>query len=131
MAHLQFSAESDDASANIKRTVPVITRKAQNLAKLSNQLKIFGQATASATSMAEMNALESEFLSTIKKITNGTYNIKKFRADIQSMANREKPAYSTVDSYFLFNLIRLPSGKWAFRSKGDIKRQLTCPVGDN
>lgn len=119
MAHLQFAAESDDASANIKRTVPVITRKAQNLAKLSNQLKIFGQAATSATSMGEMNALEGEFLSAVNKINNGPYNIKTFRADIQNMANRENPAYTTVDSYFLFNLIRLPSGKWAFRSKND------------
>ena len=119
IAHLQFAAESDDASANIKRSVPQITSKAQQLAKLSNQLTVFGQAAIGASSMAEINALESEFLSTIKKITNGPYNIRKFRADIQAMATREKPAYTTVDSYFLFNLIRLPSGKWAFRSSND------------
>lgn len=119
IAHLQFAAESDDASANIKRTVPVIARKAQNLAKLSNQLKIFGQAATSATSMGEMSALESEFLSSIKKINNGPYNIKKFRADIQNMASKENPKYTTVDSHFLFNLIRLKSGKWTFRSTKD------------
>lgn len=119
IAHLQYAAESDDASANIKRSVPVLAKKAQNLAKLSNQLKVFGQATISSTTLGEVGALESEFLSTIKKINTGPYNIRKFRADIQNMVNKENPAYTTVDSYFLFNLIRLPSGKWAFRSKND------------
>lgn len=119
IAHLQYAAESDDASANIKRTVPVISKKAQNLAKLSNQLKVFGLATASATTMGEVKALEGEFLSNIKKINNGSYNIRQFQADIKKMASREKPVYRTVNSYFLFNLIRLPTGKWAFRPKND------------
>ncbi len=119
IAHLQFAANSDDASANIKRTVPTITQKAQKLAKLSNQLKVFGQAAANATTMGEMNALQNEFLSTIKKMSNGPYSIQKFHADIQAMANKENPKYTTVDSYFLFNLIRLPGGKWAFRAKND------------
>lgn len=119
IAHLQYAADSDDASANIKRSVPTITSKAQNLARLSNQLKVYGGAAKSATSISEINALGNEFLSTIKQINTGAYNIKTFRSDIQAMASREKPAYTTVDSYYLFNLIRLPSGKWAFRSSKD------------
>jgi len=87
--------------------------------KLSNQLTVFGGATKSATSIGEVNALENEFLSTIKQINNGPYNIRTFQSDIQTMANKEKPAYTTVDSYYLFNLIRLPNGKWAFRSSKD------------
>lgn len=117
-AHLQFSANSDDASANIKSSVPKIVSNARSIASSSNQLKVFGQAAVNSTSTNEFNALNSEFLKTAKNI-NGvgsadTYNLKQFKTDINAMIRKEKPAYTTVDSYYLFNLIRLSSGKWAF-----------------
>ena len=117
-AHLQFAASSDDASANIKRTVPIIVNSASKIASSSNQLKVFGQAAVNSTSISEFDALNNEFLTTAKNINgNGgtsSYNLPQLKRDIIAMVSKEKPAYTTVDSYFLFNLIRLPSGKWAF-----------------
>ena len=55
------------------------------------------------------------------EVSPGTYSLKQFRKDIQAMVNKEQPAYTTVDSYYLFNLIRLPNGKWAFSSKANDK----------
>jgi hypothetical protein len=30
------------------------------------------------------------------------------------MIARERPAYRTVDQWYLFNLVRLPNGRWVF-----------------
>ncbi|MGB0845666.1 MAG: hypothetical protein ACPGSM_03030 [Thiolinea sp.] len=115
IAHLQFAASSPDASANIKRTVPIIAGKAQKLSGAANQLKVFAQAAKGASSEPEADALIGEFMKTAAQL-NGSYSIAAFKKDIQSMVQKERPAYQTVDSYYLFNLIRLPSGAWGFAS---------------
>lgn len=121
IAHLQYAASSDDASANIRKTVPTIANKARQIASSANQLKVFGKAALSSSSINEFTALNNEFLTTAKQVngdgSSGTYSLKQFRKDILAMVNKEKPAYTTVDSFYLLNLIRLPNGKWAFSSK--------------
>ena len=121
IAHIQFAANSDDASVNVKKSVPPMVKKAQQIASSSNQLSIFGQAAINSTSVSEFNALNDEFLTLANQINGigntNSYSLQQFDNDIQAMIAREKPAYTTVDKYYLFNLIRLPSGKWAFKSK--------------
>jgi hypothetical protein len=36
------------------------------------------------------------------------------------MIDREGPDYSTVDTWYLFNLIRLPSGEWIFKKRSSL-----------
>ena len=43
------------------------------------------------------------------------YGMKQLRRDLDAMIAAEDPAYQTVDRWYLFNLIRLPSGTWMFR----------------
>lgn len=121
IAHIQFAASSDDASSNIRNTVPPMVNKARQIASASNQLSVFGQAALSSTSIAEFDALNNEYLNTANQIngkgSSGSYSLVQFNKDIQTMIGKEKPAYTTVDSYYLFNLIRLPTGKWAFSKK--------------
>ncbi len=121
IAHIQYAASSDDASVNIKKTAPTIVNKARNIATSSNQLKVFAQAATNSSSINEFSALNNEFLKSAKQINGdgsaGSYSLMQFKKDILAMVKKEKPAYTTVDSYYLFNLIRLPSGKWAFSSK--------------
>jgi len=40
------------------------------------------------------------------------------RRDLVDMINREDPPYRTVDEWYLFNLVRLPSGLWVFDKLG-------------
>jgi hypothetical protein len=40
------------------------------------------------------------------------------RAEVQAMLSRETPAYRTVDQWYLFNLVRLPNGRWVFDKLG-------------
>lgn len=122
IAHLEYAADSDDASMNIKKNVPIIAKKAQHLAKASSQLEIYGQAAINAFTLNEINAITEQFVSTAKQIISGgkltrQYSLQQFRIDIESMAASEKPEYTTVDKYYLFNLIQLPGGKWGFSSK--------------
>ena len=132
IAHIEYAASSDDASENVKRTVPTIVNKARQVASSSNQLKVFGQAALNS-SINEFDALNNEFLTTAKRIngdgSSASYNLKQFRKDILAMVNNEKPPYTTVDSYYLFNLIRLPNGKWAFSSKANNNSSYDSDVG--
>jgi hypothetical protein len=49
------------------------------------------------------------------------YGMAQLRRDIERMIAREDPPYTTVNKWYLFNLIRLPDGSWIFR-----KRQSTA-----
>ena len=68
IAHIEYAASSDDASANIRKTVPTIVNKARQIASSSNQLKVFGQAAVNSSSINEFDALNNEFLTTAKRI---------------------------------------------------------------
>jgi len=37
---------------------------------------------------------------------------------LEAAVARENPRYVTVDQWYLFNLVRLPSGKWVFDKLG-------------
>ena len=41
-----------------------------------------------------------------------------WRAELQAMIARENPPYRTVDEWYLFNLVRLPNGRWVFDKLG-------------
>jgi hypothetical protein len=44
--------------------------------------------------------------------------MKQLRKELQDMIARENPPYTTVDQYYLFNLVRLPNGKWVYDKLG-------------
>ena len=46
------------------------------------------------------------------------YGLLQLRKELQDMIGREKPPYVTVDQWYLFNLVRLPNGKWVFDKFG-------------
>ena len=46
------------------------------------------------------------------------YGMAQLRAEVQAMIARENPPYRTVDDWYLFNLVRLPNGRWVFDKLG-------------
>jgi len=42
----------------------------------------------------------------------------QLRKELEGIIAREKPPYVTVDQWYLFNLVRLPNGKWVFDKFG-------------
>jgi hypothetical protein len=46
------------------------------------------------------------------------YGLLQLRAELEAMTASESPPYVTVDQWYLFNLVRLPNGKWVFDKFG-------------
>ena len=46
------------------------------------------------------------------------YGLIQLRKQVEDMVARENPRYVTVDEWFLFNLVKLPNGKWVFDKLG-------------
>jgi hypothetical protein len=42
----------------------------------------------------------------------------QLRKELDAMIARENPPYVTVDQWYLFNLVRLPNGRWVFDKFG-------------
>ncbi len=46
------------------------------------------------------------------------FGLLQLRKELEAVIAREKPPYVTVDQWYLFNLVRLPNGKWVFDKFG-------------
>ena len=123
LRHVEFAAASQDASANVRASVPAILKGGREMIAAMEQMKVLAVAIAESGSTAESSALTDEIAATANGILKGsssqTYNIVRLRSDIEAMVAREDPPYTTADSWYLLNLIRLPSGDWQFRSSRD------------
>ncbi len=122
ITHLQLASDMDDASANVQRTVTNTTIKAIDLVDRSDELLAYLDAGSKAQSIEEMEIIAEEIVRSLKAIAGGpdvqsSYSLFNFREDIEAMVAREDPPYQTVDSYYLFNLVRLPDGQWGFASR--------------
>ncbi len=122
ITHLQLASEVEDASANVQRTVTTARIKAEDIIDRSDELLAFLDAGSKAQSIDEMEIIAEEIVRTLNSIAGGpdipdNYGLYDFREDIESMVARENPPYKTVDSFYLFNLVKLPDGKWGFASR--------------
>lgn len=134
--HIEFSADSDDASANVKAGSRQFSLNAQAVLDRCDLIAALGSDTLGVNSVEEVNLLTEELLGLAEANLSGEdlngdgviggqnpeeYGLKQLRSEIQDMINREDPPYSTVERWYLFNLIRLPSGKWMFRKNSSGK----------
>ncbi|MFT4728585.1 MAG: hypothetical protein ACI9UN_003096 [Granulosicoccus sp.] len=122
ITHLQLASEVEDASANVQRTVAANVVKAHDLIDRSDELLAFLDAGKKAQSVEVMEIIAEEIVRTLKRIAGGpdakdSYSLYNFREDIEAMVEREDPPYKTVESFYLFNLIKLPDGEWGFASR--------------
>lgn len=122
ITHLQLASDTDDASANVQRTVTNTTIKATDLIDRSDELLAYLDAGSKAQTVGEMEIIAEEIVRSLKAIaggadSSGSYSLYDFRDDIEAMVAREDPPYQTVDSYYLFNLVKLPDGQWGFASR--------------
>lgn len=122
ITHLQLASEVDDASANVQRTVTVTRVRADDLLDRSDELLAYIDAGSKANSLADMEIIAEEIQHTLKSIAGGpdrqdSYGLYDFREDIENMVAREDPPYATVESFYLFNLVKLPDGNWGFASR--------------
>ncbi len=126
--HVSFAATSEDASVNVQQSAPVFAHDIARVVERCELIALLGKDVAAAKSPQEATIAIEE----IAKLTGanlagedadgdgkiGTtpaeYGIRQLRSEFDVMIARESPPYRTVDQWYLFNLVRLPGGRWVF-----------------
>ncbi len=137
VSHITYAATSPDATANTKSFADRFAANAAGVIDRCDLISALGSDILGSGSMEEAGLLAPE----IEKLTRANihgedldgdgiigsyadeYGLVHLRRDIEGMVAREDPPYTTVRSWYLFNLIRLPDGSWIFR-----KRAKSMPV---
>jgi len=135
--HIEFAAESDDASANVKAEAKKFATNSQAVFDRCDLIAAMGVDALIVQTDKEVDLLTKELLNLARANIHGEdlnhdgviggqnseeYGLEQLRGEIQNMIDREDPPYSTVERWYLFNLIRLPSGKWVFRQNASGKK---------
>ena len=131
VSHITYAATSPDATANTKAFADGFAANAAGVIDRCDLITALGSDISGSQSVQEAGLLAPE----IEKLTRANihgedldgdgivgsftdeYGLVQLRRDIESMIAREDPPYTTVTSWYLFNLIRLPDGSWKFRNR--------------
>ena len=130
--HISFAATSADASANVVRSAQTFTADITAVIGRCEYIGLLGKDVASSDSLKEASVSTDEIVKLARANVEGDdsngdglvgsvpseYGLVQLRAEVQSMIDREKPTYRTVDEWYLFNLVRLPNGRWVFDKLG-------------
>lgn len=127
--HITFAANSSDVSDNIRNSTKTFSAHAQVVLDRCDLILALGGEIRATSSRDEARLLASELLKLTDANVNGEdidgdgvvgsipaeYGLKQLRTQLQAMIDREIPPYRIVDTWHLFNLVRLPNGDWVFR----------------
>ena len=130
--HITFAATSADASDNVIRFAPVFKENTAAVIGRCEYIDLLGKDVAASSSMKEASLLVREILKAAQANVDGDdskksgvrgaipadYGMLQLRDQLQAMIARENPPYRTVDEWYLFNLVRLPNGRWVFDKLG-------------
>jgi hypothetical protein len=130
--HITFAATSDDASINVQKSAPVFAGDVSRVMERCALIELLGKDVQSSktsaeaqVSLAEMGKLAQANLAGDDADGNGAvgatpgeFGLVQLRKEVEAMVARENPKYVTVDQWFLFNLVKLPNGKWVFDKLG-------------
>jgi hypothetical protein len=130
--HITFAAESRDVSENIRNFASTFHRHSAAVVNRCDTIALLGQNILDTSSPGAGQALAGELLKLVRANVDGNdtngdgvigssadeYGLKQLRSELQAMLDREDPPYKIVDTWYLFNLIKLPSGDWIFRFPG-------------
>ena len=134
--HIEFSANSDDASANVRKGSKEFSTNSQAVLDRCDLIAALGVDAINVNSKLEVDLLTTELLNLAHANIHGEdlngdgviggqnpaeYGLEQLHVEIRDMIDREDPPYSTVERWYLFNVIRLPSGKWSFRKNASGK----------
>jgi hypothetical protein len=132
VAHISFAATSDDASANVQKSAPLFARDTTGVVQRCDLIELLSKDVAASTSTREASVSTAEIVKLTRANLNGDdvnnpgtpgslptgYGVIQLRQELDAMIAREKPPYVTVDRWYLFNLVRLPSGRWVYDKFG-------------
>jgi hypothetical protein len=130
--HITFAATSDDASINVQRSAPKFASDITRVVERCELIVLLGKDVASsasakdaAVSVAELGKLAQANVGGEDSDGDGVvgsapseYGLLQLRKELEAMIARENPPYVTVPQWDLFNLVRLPNGRWVFDKLG-------------
>lgn len=135
--HVTFAATSDDASVNVQQAAPIfashITRvveRCELIVLLGKDVDASSSAEEALVSVAELGKLTranvsgDDFNAAAGNADGAAgslpsqYGLVQLRKELEAMVARESPRYVTVPQWYLFNLVRLPNGRWVFDKLG-------------
>lgn len=129
--HISFAADSNDASNNIKSSAKAFANHSSIILERCDLITALGGDISKTNSQDEASILATEVSHLAKANIHGEdtdgdgivgsnpreYGLAQLRQELDTMVAREDPPYTTVDSWYLFHLVRLPSGEWAFKEE--------------
>ena len=135
--HITFAATSDDASVNIQQAAPIFASHITRVVERCELIVLLGKDVASSSSLEEALVSVAELGKLTRANVNGDnsnaddsnaaggtgslppqYGLVQLRKELEAMIARENPHYVTVPQWYLFNLVRLPNGRWVFDKLG-------------
>ncbi len=130
--HVTFAATSEDATLNVQNSAPQfaadstrVIERCDLIALLNKDVQASTSVQEAAVSVTEIAKLAQANLSGDDSKGDGVagsvpseFGLLQLRKELEAVIAREKPPYVTVDQWYLFNLVRLPNGKWVFDKFG-------------
>jgi hypothetical protein len=130
--HVTFAATSDDATLNVQKSAPQFASDSTRVIERCDLIVLLSKDVQSSTSVNEASVSVTEIAKLAQANLSGDdsngdgvagsvpseYGLVQLRKELEAMIARENPPYVTVDQWYLFNLVRLPNGKWVFDKFG-------------
>ena len=130
--HIAFAATSEDASANVRDSAPVFASDIRRVIERCELITLLARDVAASRTREEAAVSVDEIVKLTLANVQGDdadgdgkagdkpaeFGIRQLRSEFDSMIARENPRYQTVDQWYLFNLVRLPNGRWVFDKLG-------------
>ncbi len=130
--HISFAATSPDASMNVQKSAPEFARDTVRVVERCELISLLGKDVEASNSVEEARLLAGEIAALAKANLDGEdsdrdgkigaipteFGMKQLRGQLDGIIARESPPYRTVDQWFLFNLVKLPNGRWVFDKLG-------------
>jgi hypothetical protein len=135
--HITFAATSDDASVNVQQAAPIFASHITRMVERCDLIVLLGKDVEASSSVEEASVSVAELGKLTPANVNGDdsnaegsnaaagagslpsqYGLVQLRKELEAMIARETPRYVTVPQWYLFNLVRLPNGRWVFDKLG-------------
>jgi hypothetical protein len=130
--HVTFAATSDDATLNVQKSAPQFAADSTRVIQRCDLIALLGKDVQASTSIKEASVSVAEIAKLAQANLSGDdsdgdgvagsvpaeYGLLQLRKELEAIVAHENPPYVTVDQWYLFNLVRLPNGRWVFDKLG-------------
>ncbi len=128
-SHITYAADSDDASPNIKAAAAKFANDVNDVLYRNSLINLYSKDAIAARTLRDATELATEIQKLAQSNVEGQdldrsgvigdapreKGLTQLNQALEQMVASEDPPYRTVDRWYLFNLVRLPSGDWIFR----------------